>query len=103
MALVLSRKEGEEIVLVEAGVIIRIEDIKGNRVQVSIEAPKDVRVMALVLSRKEGEEIVLVEAGVIIRIEDIKGNRVQVSIEAPKDVRVMRREIMNQPPRKKQA
>jgi carbon storage regulator CsrA len=45
MALVLSRKEGEEIVLVEAGVTIRIEDIKGNRVQVSIEAPKDVRVM----------------------------------------------------------
>lgn len=60
-----------------------------------------ISIMALVLSRKEGEEIVLVEAGVTIRIEDIKGNRVQVSIEAPKDVRVMRREIMNQPPRKK--
>lgn len=59
--------------------------------------------MALVLSRKEGEEIVLVEANVTIRIEDIKGNRVQVAIEAPKDVCVMRREIMDQPPRKKQA
>ena len=45
MALVLSRKAGEEIVLVEAGVTIRIDDIKGNRVSVAIEAPKDVRVM----------------------------------------------------------
>jgi len=59
--------------------------------------------MALVLSRKEGEEIVLIEAGVTIRIDDIKGNRVSIAIEAPKDVRVMRREIMDQPPRKKPA
>ncbi len=59
--------------------------------------------MALVLSRKAGEEIVLVEAGVTIRIDDIKGNRVSVAIEAPKDVRVMRREIIDQPPRKKPA
>jgi carbon storage regulator len=59
--------------------------------------------MALVLSRKEGEEIVLIEAGVTIRIDDIKGNRVSIAIEAPKDVRVMRREIIDQPPRKKPA
>ena len=59
--------------------------------------------MALVLSRKEGEEIVLVDQGITIRIDDIKGNRVQVAIEAPKDVRVLRREIMDQPPRKKPA
>jgi len=45
MALVLSRKEGEEIVLVDQGITIRIDDIKGNRVQVAIEAPKDVRVL----------------------------------------------------------
>jgi len=45
MALVLSRKEGEEIVLVDQGITIRIDDIKGNRVQVAIEAPKNVRVM----------------------------------------------------------
>jgi len=59
--------------------------------------------MALVLSRKEGEEIVLVDQGITIRIDDIKGNRVQVAIEAPKNVRVMRREIIDQPPRKKPA
>lgn len=59
--------------------------------------------MALVLSRKAGEEIVLVDQGITIRIDDIKGNRVQVAIEAPKDVRVMRREIIDQPPRKKPA
>jgi carbon storage regulator len=59
--------------------------------------------MALVLSRKEGEEIVLIEAGVTIRIDDIKGNRVSIAIEAPKDVRVMRREIIDQPPRRKPA
>jgi len=45
MALVLSRKSGEEIVLVDQGITIRIDDIKGNRVQVAIEAPKDVRVL----------------------------------------------------------
>jgi carbon storage regulator len=45
MALVLSRKEGEEIVLVDQGITIRIDDIKGNRVSVAIDAPKNVRVM----------------------------------------------------------
>jgi carbon storage regulator len=45
MALVLSRKEGEEIVLVDQGITIRIDDIKGNRVSVAIDAPKSVRVM----------------------------------------------------------
>jgi carbon storage regulator len=45
MALVLSRKEGEEIVLIDQGITIRVDDIRGNRVRIAITAPPDVKVM----------------------------------------------------------
>lgn len=43
--LVLSRKEGESIELIGLGVTIRVESIRGNRIQIGIEAPKSVKVM----------------------------------------------------------
>lgn len=43
--LVLSRKEGESIELVGLDVTIRVESIRGNRIQIGIEAPKSVKVM----------------------------------------------------------
>jgi carbon storage regulator len=42
--LVLSRKEGEKIVIGD-GVILTINRIAGNRVAIGIEAPRDVRIV----------------------------------------------------------
>jgi carbon storage regulator len=42
--LVLSRKEGEKIVIGE-GVVLTINRIAGNRVAIGIEAPRDVRIV----------------------------------------------------------
>ncbi len=41
--LVLSRKENEELVIGD-GIVVRIIGIAGGRVQVGIEAPRDVRI-----------------------------------------------------------
>lgn len=42
--LVLSRKEGEKI-LIGDGIVLTINRINGNRVAIGIEAPRDVRVV----------------------------------------------------------
>jgi carbon storage regulator len=42
--LVLSRKEGEKIVIGE-GVVLTINRIAGNRVAIGIEAPRDIRIV----------------------------------------------------------
>jgi len=42
--LVLSRKEGEKI-LIGDGVVLTINRIAGNRVAIGVEAPRDVRVV----------------------------------------------------------
>ena len=42
--LVLSRKEGEKIVIGE-GIVLTVNRIAGNRVMVGIEAPRDVRIV----------------------------------------------------------
>ncbi len=42
--LVLSRKEGEQIVIGD-GVVLTINRIAGNRVAIGIEAPRDVRIV----------------------------------------------------------
>jgi carbon storage regulator len=41
--LVLSRKQGEEIVI-DGRIIVRIVEVHGNRVRVGIEAPKEIEV-----------------------------------------------------------
>ncbi len=52
--LVLSRKEGEEIVIGD-NIKIVISRIDGNRVSVGIEAPKDVKIIRSELSGTEPE------------------------------------------------
>ncbi len=42
--LVLSRKEGEKILIGE-GVVLTINRIAGNRVAIAIEAPRDIRIV----------------------------------------------------------
>lgn len=42
--LVLSRKVGTQIAIGD-GIIVTITEIKGNQVKLSIEAPKDVKIM----------------------------------------------------------
>jgi carbon storage regulator len=41
--LVLSRKEGERI-LIEPGIEIAVVDVRGDKVRIGIAAPKDVRI-----------------------------------------------------------
>ena len=48
--LVLSRKEGEKIVIGD-GIVLTINRIAGNRVMVGIEAPRDVRIVRGELER----------------------------------------------------
>lgn len=50
--LVLSRKEGERLVIGE-NVIITINRIAGNRITLGIEAPRDVRIVRGELDRRE--------------------------------------------------
>lgn len=47
--LVLSRKPGEEIVIGD-NIVVRVASIRGNRVRIAIEAPREMKV-----SRREGE------------------------------------------------
>lgn len=55
MALVLSRKKGEAIDFVELGISITIDQIKGNRVSVAIEAPKGIKILRSELNEKPPE------------------------------------------------
>lgn len=43
--LVLSRKQTESVVLPDLGITIRVLKVAGNRVQIGIDAPKEVRVL----------------------------------------------------------
>jgi carbon storage regulator len=52
--LVLSRKPGEKIVL-DGGITITVVGAQGDRVQVGIEAPGDVRILREELSRRVDE------------------------------------------------
>lgn len=42
--LVLSRKKDEDIVIAEGEIVIRVIDIRGDRVRLGIEAPNDIPV-----------------------------------------------------------
>lgn len=55
MALVLSRKKGEKIDFVDLGISIYVDQIKGNRVSIAIEAPKGVRILRSELNDKPAE------------------------------------------------
>lgn len=53
--LVLSRKEGQAIVI-DKKITITIKQIKGSRVELAITAPEDVRVVRWELHEKEEKE-----------------------------------------------
>ena len=53
--LVLSRKESETIVIGD-NVMVTVKEIKGNRVRLSIEAPRHVRVKRVELKGEPGDE-----------------------------------------------
>lgn len=55
MALVLTRKKGEQIDFVDLGISIRIDQIKGGRVSVAIDAPKGVKILRSELNDKPPE------------------------------------------------
>ena len=50
--LVLSRKEGEKL-LIGDNIVLTINRISGNRVAIGIEAPRDVRIVRGELDRRE--------------------------------------------------
>lgn len=50
--LTLTRKPGEEIVIPELDITIRITEVLGNRVSVSIDAPKDLTILRRELIKK---------------------------------------------------
>ena len=58
--LVLSRKEGQDIVIGD-DIVIRVLGIFGNRVQIGIIAPRDVRVLRQELIPKTGGSMVSIE------------------------------------------
>jgi carbon storage regulator CsrA len=43
--LVLSRKEGDEILLPELGIVVRVLKVRGKAVSVGIEAPRGIRII----------------------------------------------------------
>jgi carbon storage regulator len=43
--LVLSRKKGEQILVPEVGVILKVLAVKGNSIRLGIEAPPDVHIL----------------------------------------------------------
>ncbi len=53
--LVLSRKEGERLVIGD-NVVITVNRISGNRITLGIEAPRDVRIVRGELKPKEQQE-----------------------------------------------
>ncbi|MEE2935323.1 MAG: carbon storage regulator [Planctomycetota bacterium] len=50
--LVLSRKEGEKLVIGDS-IVVTVNRISGNRVSIGIEAPRDVRIVRGELDRHE--------------------------------------------------
>lgn len=42
--LILTRSEGERLVFPDLGITITVAEIKGNKVRIGIDAPRDVRV-----------------------------------------------------------
>ncbi|MDA7952016.1 MAG: carbon storage regulator [Pirellulaceae bacterium] len=54
--LILSRKSGEKIVIGE-NVTIRVNRVKGNRVTLAIEAPKDIRIIRSELNSLEKKDL----------------------------------------------
>jgi carbon storage regulator len=54
--LVLSRKEGDEILLPELDIVVRILKVRGKAVSVGIEAPRGIRIVRSELESRSYEE-----------------------------------------------
>jgi len=86
--LVLSRKENETIVIGE--ITITVIRIKGNRVAVGIDAPREVEVVR--------GELLLCDVGIDAprEVEVVRGELLlcDVGIDAPREVEVVRGELL---------
>ena len=51
--LVLSRKEGEEILLPELDIVVRVLKVRGKAVSIGIEAPRGIRIVRSELEARE--------------------------------------------------
>ena len=122
--LVLSRKRDEEIVVGD-DIFITVKEIRGNRVRLGFEAPREMPVFrrekfdeilkaggeivsnasgkngTLVLSRSQDESVVL-GSEIEIFVVEIRGDKVRIGIEAPKHIPVHRREVYDAIKREKQ-
>lgn len=54
--LVLSRKEGDEILLPELDIVVRVLKVRGKTVSVGIEAPRGIRIVRSELQSHDLEE-----------------------------------------------
>jgi carbon storage regulator CsrA len=54
--LVLSRKEGDEILLPELDIVVRVLKVRGKAVSVGIEAPRGIRIIRSELECKSYDE-----------------------------------------------
>lgn len=57
--LVLSRKVGQEIRLVEAGVTIRLADSRSGKAQIAIDAPREITVLRGELDEQRRDDVVV--------------------------------------------
>ena len=111
--LVLSRRINQSITIGDE-IKIFINQIKGKKVRIGINAPSETGILrgelffkqigfnsknqkksgdgTLVLSRKI-EEGIAIEGGIFIELLKIKGSTVRIGIDAPADLRILRGEL----------
>ena len=116
--LVLSRKVNETIIIND-NIVITVVDIRGDKVRLAIEHPREMPVhrrevlqelpgetgehlpdiakysgepTTLVLSRKTGESIVIASV-IVVTIVDIRDDIVRLGVECPKDLPIHRSEV----------
>jgi carbon storage regulator len=55
MMLILTRKEGERVMLAGGTIVITVVEIRGDRVRVGFEAPPDVKIQREELLKRDGK------------------------------------------------
>jgi carbon storage regulator CsrA len=53
--LVLSRKKGEQILVPECGVTVKVIAVQGNTIRIGIDAPPDVAIMRAEIRERDGQ------------------------------------------------
>jgi len=112
--LVLSRKPNEQIV-VGSDIIIRVSEIKGDKVVICFDAPPEVRIRraevtnhnrtkkenagnGLFLSRKKFEQVILfderINQEIVVTVTEIRAGQVRIGTKADETVPVNRLEVL---------